>query len=682
MLSIVRLYKTFRGRISHAYEQRDLSMILAQANPSSNLVDQVRWLTDLMDWIRLPIEISRDNQKGSIQTARLKFLLQFLNRHPDLKANVTDTFQSTLIKIRPLDLFCQTGLSQEHGFIREFFDRLLSHFLPRHNDLTDLSVLFAHVFYLEDDVVWLSKIDDDTMNGIFNLLLADKGAIATVSAKMSDAMTDAMIILSARVWALAGHRELRQKLNMTSVVDSPFYKLNSFLMSSRKEIEKASLEADRFAQIMRTIVDAEEQLHNVYGELENSGVSIELVFKLESALLLLERLRSLLQLRFQVQVDSRRQIFEFVGELVKSQIYNDSVKELLSANLNLISKKIVERTGETGEHYIARTRKEYSQMFFSAGGGGALTVVTTLVKTVILKLNLPLFFEGLFATLNYALSFTLMQFVHFTLATKTPAMTASTLASKLHAIRGRESLDEFVEEAISLIRSGIIAAVANVGFVTAGAWIFDLSYLHFTGHHVYTEEYGIHQLLLHDPFTSLTVLYAILTGGVLWLGSIMGGWLENWFAYRRIPRAIEESRQLNIIFGTDGAKNISAWIRKNIAGIGTNFGLGFLLGFASVFGRFFGLPIDVRHVTLSSGALAFSLSGIANKQDNMTQILCAYFGILVIGILNLVVSFALSLFVAARARNIRLGQFPYLFRIIGREFIKRPQDFFYPPKKI
>ena len=53
---------------------------------------------------------------------------------------------------------------------------------------------------------------------------------------------------------------------------------------------------------------------------------------------------------------------------------------LLRENLNLIARKMVERTGHSGEHYIAHNRPEYWHMWRAALGGGLLTVITAAIK--------------------------------------------------------------------------------------------------------------------------------------------------------------------------------------------------------------------------------------------------------------------------------------------------------------
>jgi site-specific recombinase len=63
---------------------------------------------------------------------------------------------------------------------------------------------------------------------------------------------------------------------------------------------------------------------------------------------------------------------------------------LFRQNLTLLARKTVERTGHSGEHYVA-SNSEYWQMWRAAVGGGILTVITAALKLKIVGAHLPLF---------------------------------------------------------------------------------------------------------------------------------------------------------------------------------------------------------------------------------------------------------------------------------------------------
>jgi site-specific recombinase len=121
---------------------------------------------------------------------------------------------------------------------------------------------------------------------------------------------------------------------------------------------------------------------------------------------------------------------------------------------------------------------------------------------------------------------------------------------------------------------------------------------------------------------------------------------------------------------------VAKFITDHSAGIGGNVTLGFLLAMTPVAGMFFGLPLDVRHITLSTGSLTFSVISLGS--DSLT--LAPVFGIAIIGMCNFGVSFALALTVALRAREVSTRERVNLAVSVFREFLRRPHHFFYPPK--
>src|SRR5262249_12052797 len=151
-------------------------------------------------------------------------------------------------------------------------------------------------------------------------------------------------------------------------------------------------------------------------------------------------------------------------------------------------------------------------------------------------------------------------------------------------------------------RSQLAAAIGNVACVVPAAIGFNALYRMQSGHNFLDAETAGKVLASFHPLESGTVPYAAFTGVLLWVSSLGAGWLENWAVYRRLPESIESHR-----LGRRVGKRPLAWlahfIEHNISGFGGNVSLGFLLGMVPVLGVFFGLPLDVRHVTLSTGSL-------------------------------------------------------------------------------
>jgi site-specific recombinase len=122
----------------------------------------------------------------------------------------------------------------------------------------------------------------------------------------------------------------------------------------------------------------------------------------------------------------------------------------------------------------------------------------------------------------------------------------------------------------------------------------------------------------------------------------------------------------------------AAWIELNLAGWSTSIALGYLLGFVPVIARFFGIPFDVRHVTLSTGTLALAAARFGTSSFGKDWFYYAMAGIGVTFILNLGVSFSISAFVALRAYDVRGREQLQLVRYLLRQIVRSPLRFVVP----
>jgi site-specific recombinase len=184
-----------------------------------------------------------------------------------------------------------------------------------------------------------------------------------------------------------------------------------------------------------------------------------------------------------------------------------------------------------------------------------------------------------------------------------------------------------------------------------------------------------------DPFGSGTIFFAALTGVLLWLSSLAAGWFENWVVYRRLPEAIEHHRWAKSESGKRRMSKLARFLEHQSAGFGGSVALGIMLGMVPVFGKFFGLPLEVRHITLSTGSLTLAMNSIGLDAVGWSPFLLACLGIVFMGLLNFGVSFALALVVALRARDVPRGERRTLPLAVMRRFFRKPAEFFYPPKE-
>lgn len=412
-------------------------------------------------------------------------------------------------------------------------------------------------------------------------------------------------------------------------------------------------------------------------QLEATGVTISRVHALESLCRMLDRLEALEAFRT-VTADARLRAAQLLlAQTIDTQLEARGIRRLTRDNLRLLARRIVEGHGRTGEHYIARTRREYAGMWRAALGGGLLTVVTAALKLRLGMLGLAALPEGFLAGLNYAVSFLFLLAMHLALATKQPSMTAATLARIVRSAAGPQRLDLLADQVAATVRTQLAAALGNIAAVTVGALALDLALRALTGQScidVHKAEHVVHSF---HPLLSGTIPYAALTGVILWASGLIGGWFENWSIAHRLPEAIAQ-HPLGDRWGRERLQRWGEALGRNASAWGGSIALGFLLGLTPAIGKFTGLPIDVRHVTLSSGMLAFAVSSL-RAQVALPDVAWAMVGIALIFVLNLAVSFLLALVLALRAQDVPLSEAVRLARKLLGRFVRSPWQFLGPP---
>jgi site-specific recombinase len=660
---------------------KKLHALLVGCRPGADLGQRVDGLAELNQWLsskRAVAVVAAGLPGDSPRVQRLRLLTHALTVVPPFQKRLAFTLRRVLEESSGAGLFGRLGLPTDRGFFADTVDRFSRRLLPEPRDESDLLNTLARVFPSEASLSALSAAPPELVRDLTRLLRTGDAALDPF-APLLEQVTDAMALLATRVSALGLSDVLRARSPEVPLRQSPFFVLPRAVDAFVEAVQTGGDRATRVLACHDVIKECRLVSAAVVDNLERFGVSVDVVYRIELVGKSLNRLSALLrQLAPAPELERALLAKTLLVELVGMRLRDRRLGDILRGNLHLLARKIIERAGHTGEHYITATRGEYLKMLASAGGGGVLTVGTTALKFWIGWGHFAPFVEGILAGANYAGSFLVMQLLGFTLATKQPSMTAAALAGTLRESAGHPDLSKLVTLIARITRSQLAAAIGNVGLVIPAALLFDGFWQTRTGKpfldHT-TAEYVLHSL---HPLKSGTVFFAALTGVILWSSSIVAGWLENWAVYRRLPEAIAHHRVSRFL-----GRRTTAWFSRvfarNIAGIGGNGSLGFMLGLTPVMGKFFGLPLDVRHVTLSTGALTLSVSALGGEALDAEALGAAALGIAIIGTLNFGVSFALALAVALRARQVeRKDRFRLLVSVLAT-FLRSPWQFVFPP---
>ena len=135
---------------------------------------------------------------------------------------------------------------------------------------------------------------------------------------------------------------------------------------------------------------------------------------------------------------------------------------------------------------------------------------------------------------------------------------------------------------------------------------------------------------------------------------------------------------LTYAFGLHRSQRLGAFLKRNVAGFSANISLAFLLSMTPQIAAFFGLPLDVRHVTLSSGALTASAMAVGSSVFTEWDFWLAVAGILSMGVLNLAVAFGLALTVAIWAKDASAPKRGVIYRAVLKKVWAKPWILFVP----
>jgi site-specific recombinase len=681
VLTVDQILGGFGEGDRRARRVRELGSLLAAFLSAAALRARVDALVELARWVlemdpRLPLPPWADSTPPPATHRRLAALVCLLEQE-ELGQAMRAQIGALLAETDGVALLAQSGLPNDRGLLSETADRLFRRILPEPPDDQNLAVLVSRLFPNPRALVFCEQLPED----LFTRLCRSLGmgqAGPGIFARLEAALRDAFVLVAARVQGLGLSEPIRERSRPLPLRQSPFLELPRIgaLMVVQADAPDA---ARGLVRPWRAAVDGcRRELSAVRARLEETGISVDVVFEMEIMEQGLRRLERLISVMSAADEPARvAAVYQLLLVLVRARLSDRSLRALAYTNLHLLARKLVDRAGKTGEHYIAVTRREYWQLLGSAAGGGLITLGTASLKTRISAWQLAPFVEGLVAGSNYALSFVIIQLCGFTLATKQPSMTAATLAEAIREGTGQERLDQLVTQVARIVRSQLCAAFGNVATVALAAVGFDLLYRWRTGHSFLTPDKADYVLRSLHPLASGTIFYAAITGVILWVSSLAGGWFENFFVYRRLPLAIAE-HPLGAWLGRPFMRWLSGFLTRNVSGFGGGVALGLMLGMTPVLGAFFGLPLDVRHVTLSSGTLAVALASLDFVPTRAA--LPAIAGIAITFVLNLSVSFACAATVAMRAKEVPRRDRWALAVAIARHFLRRPHEFLLPPR--
>jgi site-specific recombinase len=234
-----------------------LRILLAKLKPDAPLTDQLTAIEQLARFVIAGPSVP--GLTGHDALARLELLVVTLERIPAAQRRFQGTLLSVFSQTRAIKLFGEVGLPNDQGLWAETTDRLARRFLPEAPQPTELWMLAGHIVRKVSELNWLGPAADSLLHR-----LADAGGEAWNPLRVS--MMDAISLLATRIAAIGMSEAFRLRAGAGSVRETPLFHLTRATPSEMP----ALIEASR------------KHLELVKQALENTGVSIDVVYRIDS----------------------------------------------------------------------------------------------------------------------------------------------------------------------------------------------------------------------------------------------------------------------------------------------------------------------------------------------------------------------------------------------------------------
>ena len=633
------------------------------------------FLVELIDKIR------PDNAKDTEQAElRFKALLYHVSQDRTSLFGLRKALLYQFLRTNIVIALTENGIVSSRGLVQELMSKIKHKILPELQAPDNFLFVINKVFYKKTDHIWVEGIDKELWKQFFEGMGIQ---INLTEPKLIGQLKQALQLLSYRITTLGLEKEITQRYENPGDAVFPFLEqnrlVNEYLFRSKSGLDEFS-QRILLANITEALHNCNQSIQWIKDQRIIYGTSLAQTY-------IITRLKQQIDRQFIIldvlDMDSNFDTGRFV-DYFKTVVHNEnrknSIKELMSENTSYLAYQIAEHGGRTGEKFITTTRKEFWRMFQSAMGGGIIISFIGIIKNLLAKMTVAPFWQGFLYSTNYSIGFILIQDTGSTLATKQPAYTANNVASSFDVQKVGEEPDlrNLAITVAKVSRTQLASFTGNLIVVFPLTYLLAWLFFRSTGTMIASGEAAQKLLTDQQPFHSLALLYACFTGFFLFLSGLIAGYVENYVVYGKIADRLRNLSSFKNNFSEKRRYKIIHYLENNLGSLIGNISLGFFLGMAGFFGKTFGVPFDIRHITISAANTAIGFFGL-DHQVSAKEIWYTVFGVAGIGFLNFAVSFGLAFIVAVKSRGIHLRDYTEFAGILWRYLKKHPGDFVKAP---
>ena len=635
-----------------------------------------------LDFLVELINKIRPNNPRNIEEAELKFkaVLYQVGQERTSLFSLRKALLSQFLKTNIVTALTESGILSSRGFVQELQSKLKHKILPALQSPDNFLYVINKIFYKKTDHIWVEGMDPVLWKQFFEMLGIQ---INLTEPALIKQLQHSLQLLSYRITTLGLEKEMTHRYENFEDAIYPFFEQNRlvneylYACESGKDIQSQKILLNNTTEALH---NCNQSIQWIRDQRKMYGTSLAQTYILTRLQQQINRLFIIIDVLDSDNDLNTERFADYFKTVVHNENRKNSVREFLSENTGYLAYQIAEHGGRTGERYISTTRREFWKMFWSAAGGGIIISFIGVIKNLLTKIKLAPFWQGFLYSANYSLGFILIQDTGSTLATKQPAYTANNVASSFDVQKVGEQPDlrNLAITVARVSRTQLASFAGNLMVVFPLTYILAFLFFEITGTKI-AEGAAAHKLLVdQQPFNSLALLYACFTGFFLFASGLIAGYVENYVVYGKIGDRLRSLSSFKNTFSEKRRYKIIQYIENNLGALIGNIALGFFLGMAGFLGKTFGIPFDIRHITISAANTAIGFFGMDNI-IGAKELWYTLAGVFLIGFLNFAVSFSLAFIVAVKSRGIHLREYPEFLGIMWRYLKKFPRDFIKAP---
>jgi site-specific recombinase len=345
-----------------------------------------------------------------------------LENDSDFKLKIENEISELFLNLKIRKYFCDENIIEENNLISVFTNRISKIILPQIDDDQSLNSILNALFYEKKYLNWIQKVDQVQWIKVINHFdVKNERSLKLWIEQLEDVAT----ILMDRIKGGYCDSELLRYMPTPLYNQGIFNKLESYV----KQISEKHDFSISLKDIVELVNECDQYLSDILMQKDQKGISLRITLKVNRLKEQLKRLKDVLNLLYCNKTSEPAEFISFlIAYIVKLYAPKNYIREQLSNNLNLVTFMATYHNGQTGENYITKTKLGYYKMIESASMGGLIVAILCFFKLFISSCQLSPFIEAMGYSLNYALGFSAIYLLKYTLATKQPAMTAANIA--------------------------------------------------------------------------------------------------------------------------------------------------------------------------------------------------------------------------------------------------------------